>query len=92
MKMRRGTPAFYTPFVAQRIMAWVLAGLMVRMGPIMIRSGLISAGFVWFGFVPTAMAVNNAFGGRKTMLTVIDAGHWLGVLLIMGAVIGTFAS
>jgi hypothetical protein len=26
------------------------------------------------------------------MLTVIDGGHWLGVLLIMGAVIGAFGS
>jgi hypothetical protein len=96
MKMRRGTPAFYTPFVlafvAQLIMAWVLAGLMAHIGPITIRSGLISAGFVWFGFVLTTIAVNYAFSGRKPMLTVIDAGHWLGVLLIMGAVIGAFAS
>ena len=72
-------------------MAWVLAGLMAHIGPITIRSGLISAGFVWFGFVLTTIAVNNAFSGRKPMLTVIDAGHWLGVLLIMGAVIGAFA-
>jgi hypothetical protein len=32
--------------------------------------------------------VNNAFTGRSLMLTVIDAGHWLGVLVIIGAVIG----
>ena len=25
---------------------------------------------------------------RKLMLSVIDGGHWLGVLLIMGAIIG----
>jgi hypothetical protein len=25
---------------------------------------------------------------RKFMLTVIDSGHWLGVLLIIGAVVG----
>jgi hypothetical protein len=38
------------------------------------------------------MAVNNAFTGRKTMLTVIDAGHWLGVMIILGAVLGAFAT
>jgi hypothetical protein len=85
-----------TPFiiaiVANLIMAWVLAGLIAHMGPATIRSGIISAAFCWFGFVITVLAVNYAFGDRKPMLTVIDGGHWLGVLLIMGAVIGAFGS
>ena len=39
-----------------------------------------------------AIAVNNAFSGRKFMLTVIDGGYWLGVLLITGAILGAFAN
>jgi len=39
-------------------------------------------------FIATTVAVNNAYPGRKFILTVIDAGHWLGVMLIIGAVIG----
>jgi hypothetical protein len=70
----------------------VLAGLIAHMGPPTIRSGIISAVFCWFGFVITTLAVNYAFGGRKPMLTLIDGGHWLGVLIIMGAVIGAFGS
>ena len=85
-----------TPFLiaiaANLVMAWVLAGLIAHMGPVTIRSGIISAAFCWFGFVITTLAVNYAFGSRKPMLTVIDGGHWLGVLLIMGAVIGAFGS
>lgn len=78
--------------VSQLIMAWVLAGLIAHLGPgqVTIRNGIISAAFVWLGFVVTTIAVNNGFGMRKPMLSVIDAGHWLGVLLIMGAVIGAF--
>ena len=53
-----------------------------------VRNGMISGLFAWLGFVVTAMAVNNAFGGRSLLLTAIDAGHWLVVLLIMGAIIG----
>ena len=34
------------------------------------------------------MAVNNAFGQRKASLTVIDGIHWLGVLVIQGAIVG----
>ena len=36
----------------------------------------------------TTMLVNNAFGGRSYVLTAIDAGHWLVVLVLMGVVIG----
>ena len=92
MSMARGTPAFYAPFVialiANLVIALVLYGVMRHVGAITIRSGLISGAFCWFGFVLTTMATNNAFGGRKPMLTVIDAGHWLAVLLVIGAVLG----
>ena len=54
------------------------------------RAGLISAAFVWFGFVLTTMTVNNAFTIRKPMLTVIDSLHWLGGLLIIGAIVGAW--
>jgi hypothetical protein len=37
--------------------------------------------------MPT-MIVNYAFHGAKRALTVIDGGHWMGVLLIQGAIIG----
>jgi hypothetical protein len=92
---RRGA-AFYAPFViafvAVVIMGWVLAGVMAHIGAVTIRGGLISAAFVWFGFVLTTITVNNMFGMRKPLLTVIDAVHWLGALLIIGAVIGAFGS
>lgn len=81
---------FAIAIVANLIMAWVLAGVIGHMGAVTIRSGLISAAFVWFGFVVTTLAVNYAFTGRKPMLTAIDGGHWLGALLVMGAVIGAF--
>jgi hypothetical protein len=83
---------FILSFVAELIMAWVLAGVLGHLGPgqVTLRNGLISALFLWFGFILTTIATNNAYPGRKPMLTVIDAGHWLGVMLIMGAIVGTF--
>jgi hypothetical protein len=77
------------------LMAYVLYGLMKHVahtGPLTVRNGLISGTFIWLGFMLTSIAVNNAFSGRKAMLTVIDAGHWLGVMLIIGAILGAFAS
>jgi hypothetical protein len=43
---------------------------------------------VWLGFVATTLVVNNTFQGAKRSLTYIDSGHWLGVLLLQGAIIG----
>lgn len=79
---------FVVTFLAQVIMAVMLAGLMAHMGPLTVKSGLITALLVWLGFVLPSMAANHSFQGAKRALTVIDGGHWLGVLLIQGTVIG----
>jgi hypothetical protein len=49
---------------------------------------IVALAGMWVGFVITTMAVNNAFGQRKASLTVIDGIHWLGVLVIQGAIVG----
>jgi uncharacterized protein DUF1761 len=89
---KKGTPAAYMPFVlafvASLVMAWVLAGLIGHLGQVAIRSGVISGAFAWLGFVVTTIAVNYAFGGRTWRLFAIDAGHWLAVLIVQGAIIG----
>jgi Protein of unknown function (DUF1761) len=90
----KGDPKAFLPFVlafvADLIMAWMLAGVLGHLGPgqVALRNGVISGLFLWFGFVLTTMMVNNAFSGRKYTLTAIDAGHWLAVLLVMGAIVG----
>jgi hypothetical protein len=81
-----------TAFVGQLVMTWVLAGVIGHLGTgqITIYNGLISAAFVWLGFVATTLVVNHGFQMKLGMLTLIDAGHWLGALLIQGAIIGAF--
>jgi len=92
MAKNKTTMPFIVAAVANLVMAWMLAGVVghLGLGQITTKNGIISAAFIWFGFVLTTMAVNNGFGMRKPMLTVIDSGHWLGVLVIMGAIIGAF--
>jgi hypothetical protein len=79
-------------FVAEAIMAWMLAGMLLHLAqggmPITLRNGVISGLFLWAGFVATTLAVNHAFQGAKWRLCIIDGGHWLGVLLVQGAVLG----
>jgi hypothetical protein len=79
-------------FVAELIMAWMLGGVLLHLSQgglaVTPRNGMISAAFLWFGFVATTLAVNHAFQGAKRTLTLIDGGHWLGVLLLQGAILG----
>jgi len=76
--------------VAELIMALMLAGIVGHLGGPSIAIGAISGVLVWFGFVLTTISVNNAFQRRPVMLTVIDAGGWLAVLLVQGVVLGLF--
>jgi hypothetical protein len=81
---------FVFAFAACVIMAWVLAGLIGHLGPgqVTLRNGVISALFCWVGFVVTTMLVNYSFAMRSRKLLLIDGGHWLVVLALMGAIIG----
>jgi hypothetical protein len=85
---------FVVTFVANLVMAYLLAGVIVHVARSGISlgacSGVISALFLWVGFVMTTMASNHSFQGMRRMLTVIDGGHWLGVLAIQGAIIGAW--
>jgi hypothetical protein len=77
-------------FAAQLVMAYVLAGILGHFGAgqVTLGNGVVAGAICWAGFVATSLAVNHAFQGAKLRLTLIDGGHWLGVLLIQGALIG----
>jgi len=88
--MKPSPGPFITAAVALLVMAYVLAGAIGHLGEVNLRIGVISGAILWAGFVATTVAVNNAFQGAKVTLTLIDAGHWLVVLVLMGGVIGAF--
>ena len=90
IERQRSPLPFVIAGVAQLVIAFVLAGTIGHLGQgmVTIRNGVISALFVWVGFIATTMAVNYAFQGARFRLTLIDGGHWLGGLLIQGLIIG----
>jgi hypothetical protein len=96
MQEVKGEPGAFLPFiyafVAELVMAWALAGLVGHLGPgqVTVKNGIISGAFCWLGFVMTTMLVNNSFGRRDWRLLLIDGGHWLVVLVLIGAIIGAF--
>jgi len=76
--------------ICQLLVAFFLAGIMGHLGAKMInvQGGLITGFFVWLGFSVTTIAMNYAWQRAKLGLYLIDGGHWLGVMLLQGAVIG----
>lgn len=81
---------YIVSFVAELVMAGMLAGLMAHYATsgITLRMGLVTGAVVWAGFVLPSLIVNHAFQGAPRTLTWIDGGHWLGVLAIEGAILG----
>jgi hypothetical protein len=92
MHQDRKRPGAYLPFiyvfVADFIIAWTLYGLLTHLGAFTVRGGLISGALCWFGFILTTMVANYTFAQRDVRLLLIDAGNWLIVLLIIGAILG----
>ena len=92
MAENRKNPYAWVPFVlvfvGNLVMAWTLAGVLGHFGTVSLKDGIITGALCWFGFVLTSMLANNAFAMRSYRLTAIDGGHYLVVLVIMGAIIG----
>ncbi|MEF2071346.1 DUF1761 domain-containing protein [Consotaella aegiceratis] len=77
-------------FVAELVLAAVLAGLTMHIGGITLWNAFVNAAIVWAGVVLTTMVVDHSYEARPRALTFVNAGHWAGVLLIMTAIIGLF--
>jgi hypothetical protein len=92
LQEQKSQPGAYLPFVyvfiANLVMAWMLAGVLLHVGGLSLRAGVISAALCWVGFVITTMWVNNSFARRDRRLLAIDGGYWLVALVLMGAIIG----
>ncbi|MDH4983040.1 DUF1761 domain-containing protein [Hyphomicrobium sp. D-2] len=82
---------FVISFISLLVMACVFSGVLRHTKiELTVANGLITGAFLWLGFVITTIGTNNRFRDAKTALTVIDGGHWLGVLLLQGAILGAF--
>jgi hypothetical protein len=83
---------FVISFISLLLMAWMLSGILAQLTlggtPMSVGSGVTAGFLLWLGFVITTTATNYAFHGHRPMLTLIDGAHWLGVLLIQGAILG----
>ncbi|AZO10685.1 MULTISPECIES: DUF1761 domain-containing protein [unclassified Mesorhizobium] len=92
--MRRSFAPFIISFIAELIMALIMTLVIgaITGGEPNPVAGVIFGFLLWLGFVATTLSVNHRYQGFGWDLTLIDAGHWLGVLLIIGVVIGWFGA
>lgn len=81
---------FILSFVGALVMGVVIYGILTHSGLWSWHAGIVTGAFCWFGFVLTTVIINNAYAGRRAMLSVIDCGHWLGVLVIIGGLVGAW--
>lgn len=81
---------FITVFVAELVMGAFFAGAQYHVLGFGLENGLKLACVAWFFLIMPAMLANNMFQHKKLMVSVIDGGHWLLVLLILGAVVGAW--
>lgn len=79
---------FALTIAAEFAVALMLAGLLGHFGDMTLRGGVITAALLWAGLVLPVHLINYAYQGAPWTLATIDGGHWLGVLMIEGAVIG----
>lgn len=73
------------------VMAFVLSFVLYHTQNLTLAGGLATGLVCWIGFVVTTMSVNHRFQMKPWSLTIIDAGHYLLILLAQGALIGWFS-
>jgi hypothetical protein len=86
----RSIQPFIVSFIMLQIMAAILSIMIgnVGFGEYTWQGGMMMGFVAWLGFAFTTTATNHRYEGFGWTLTVIDVLHWLGVALIMGAIIG----
>lgn len=93
-RMGRSVSPFVIGFIGEFVMASVASLIVAAMtgGSPGVVAGLVLGFVLWLGFIATTFTVSHRYQGFGWDLTMIDAGHWLGVMLIIGAVIGWFGA
>lgn len=80
---------FAVSFLSLCVLASVLAVTFGSMAAESLSSGQAvgTAVLLWLGLIVTSMATNHAFQGARAKLTVLDSGHWLGVMVVQALVL-----
>jgi hypothetical protein len=79
-------------FLAQLVMAYVLARIMVYADATTLAEGVRIAFLGWVGFTAATMFANSIFEGTKLKKLGVDSGFHLVALLTYGVILGIWHS
>lgn len=79
---------YLVSFVAQLVMAYILARIMIYVGAETPIDGIRIAFMAWIGFIGTTMTINFLFEGRTFQQFLVDSGYHFIVLLLYGFILG----
>ena len=88
-KTKKGkmTKLYLAEFLAQLIMAYVLAHFVIYADAFTIIDGLQVGFWIWLGFAATISLGIILWENKSIKLYLINAGYWLVVLLIQGIIL-----
>ena len=92
LERMKGTTAqaYGTTFIAQVVMAVVLAMLISLVGIARWQGGVKLGVLCWFGFAATTGLGANMFSNKKLAAFLIDAGYQLVYVMMMGAILAAW--
>lgn len=82
--------SMFWAFIAQIIVASVLGMVISAMGGLGALDGMAIAFWMWLGFVAPIMIGGVLWEGKSFTVYLISALHWLVVLVVQAAVLGTW--
>jgi hypothetical protein len=94
-KRREDMNVGWTPFVWCFAVELVMSYFIALLTPLLTDTvtplnGALIGAHMWLGFVITTLILNHRYEAMSWRLTLIDGGHLLGVLAVIGLVIGFF--
>jgi hypothetical protein len=76
--------------VSALIQAWILVHFVRYAGAITAIKGLEVGFWLWLAFTGLVIAINTMLEGRRWKLSAINAGYFLAVLMINGAILAAW--
>ena len=79
---------YATALVSAAVMAAAISCITQLTGPQTALRGIRAGILLWLGFVLTTLSTEYVFEVRPFSLLGINAGFWLGGMIVMGAIVG----
>ena len=89
-EMGDGSTSYVITFAGALLQAYILTHFVSYSGAVTAVEGAMTGFWLWLGFVAVVSAVHLVFEGRSWTLWRINAGYFLVVLLINGAILAAW--